>query len=185
MMTTFTCAASHTHGVFLLFSFWSPSPATSSAMLCAGVLPHHPSTLSWCGWTQPMASSSLLSQHDSSPFLQLCVRCFQACFSHSCWLSQPKLPKQISLQGTLPCTSPGEGLLGLRTPWIPQLWADSCSQCNKLYLKVTSWEEPAALAGFTFSLSGWHKPYHYPMQFLPLRPWKNKIFLLSPSVYVL
>lgn len=141
----------------------------------------------------PSASSSLLSQHDSSPFLLLCVRCFQACFSHSCWLSQPKLHEQTSLQGAFPCTldgalppcMPGEGLLGLRTPWIPQLWADSCSLCNILYLKVTSWEEPAALAGFIFSLSGWHKPYHYPVQFLPLRPWKNKIFLLSPSVYLL
>lgn len=83
-MTIFNCTASRTHGVCLLFLFWSPSPATSSALLCADVLPHCPSTLGH----SPPASSSLLSQHDSSPSLQLYVRCFQACFSHSCWLSQ-------------------------------------------------------------------------------------------------
>lgn len=60
---------------------------------CPGVAGHSPS-----------ASSLLFSQHDSSPFSQLCVRCFQACFSHSCWLSQPKLHEQTSLQGAFPCT---------------------------------------------------------------------------------
>ena len=52
-------------------------------------------------------------------------------------------------------------LLGLRTPCITQLWTDSSSQLNILHLKVTSWEEPAALVRLIFSFSGWHKPHHY------------------------
>lgn len=48
--------------------------------------------------------------------------------------------------GVLALRVPGEGLLGLRTPQITQLWIDSCSQCNMLYLKVLRWEEPAAPA---------------------------------------
>lgn len=58
--------------------------------------------------------------------------------------------------------------------------AGSCSQCNILYLKVTSWEEPAALAGFVFSLSGWHKPYHYPCSSYFWDLEKTKFFSYHP-----
>lgn len=45
-----------------------------------------------------------------------------------------------------------QGLLSSGLPLVPSA---------TLYLKIMSWEEPAALAGLIFSLSGWHKPHHY------------------------
>lgn len=121
-------------------------------------------------------------------FYDSAVRCFQACFSHSRWLSQPKLHEQTSLGGAFPRARagvlalhvPGEGLLGLRTPQITRLWIDSCSQCNMLYLKVLRWEEPAALARLNFSLSGWHKPHHYCCGFYLLDLENLKLFSYHP-----
>ena len=122
LMTIFTCIASHTHAVCPLVLFWSPPPATSlTALLCAGALPHHSATLHWRGWTQPICEQPA-SSLSRTPllFYNSAVRCFQACFSHSCWLSQPKLQEQTSLQGAFPrvlagVVTPrmtGEGLLG-------------------------------------------------------------------------
>lgn len=142
------------------------------ALRCCPALP--PSLLALTGsGTAHLQSAGLLLQHESSPLLQFCCRCFQACFSHSCWFSQPKLHEQTSIQGVVPCAlagvltlhMTGEGPLGLSTPQIIQLRSDSCSQGNILYLKVMSWEEPAPLARLIFSLSGWHKPHHYGCSF--------------------
>lgn len=52
----------------------------------------------------------------------------------------------------------------------------TCSQCNTLYLKVMSWEEPAALARLIFPLSGWHKPHHYWCSFYLLDFENPKLF---------
>lgn len=111
---------------FSSYSALLPQPAAEPCSVLMSCPTAHPPCPAVAG-PGPSASSSLLSQHDSSPFLLLCVRCFQACFSHSCWLSQPKLHEQIPLTpGSIPMHpgwgTPGKGVLGLSTPWIPQLW---------------------------------------------------------------
>lgn len=110
-MSIFSCIASHTHAVYPPFLLWSPPQATSLIVLCTDGTGHSPFASS-----QPPLSAWLLF-YDSAP------RCFQTCFSHSCWLSQPKSHEQnrphsrkcshVLWQGyLLPRWGTGEGLLG-------------------------------------------------------------------------
>lgn len=93
--------------------------------------------------------------------------------------------------GSVP-THPGGGTRSMTedswdwggTLWITQLWIDSCSQGDVVYLKAVSWEEPAALPSLIFSLSGWHKSHHYWCSFYLVDLEKIKTFVLSPSVYI-
>lgn len=122
-------------------------------------------------------------QHDSSSLSWLFFRYFQACFSHSHWLSQPKWHEQTSLQGPFP-----HALGGLRAPHIGKGCWD-WGPCGLFSyglthsqgdVKVMNWEEPVAVAVLIFSLSSWHKLHHYSWGFYISDLENPKLFCYQP-----
>lgn len=162
-----------------LLLFWCPPPATSSTVLLGTVaLSHHPATLCWWGW-QSWSSPSMtpLLSHDFFFWY------FQACFSHSHWLSQLRWHEQTSLQGPFPHAPGGV--------WDPHMGKDGWDwrPCGLLSygltpsqgnVKVMNWEEPVVATVLIYSLSSWHKLHHYSQGFYISDLENPKLFYSHP-----